>query len=149
MPSCSVQSYLNFSKSAIKSQLALASPEMLAVQSYLNFSKSAIKSQLFAIEFTFFMVQSYLNFSKSAIKSQQRQMAKKIRKSTKLSQFFKKRNQITTLPQFEFGVLSYKVISIFQKAQSNHNHDFTDSQRLLVQSYLNFSKSAIKSQPSS
>ena len=40
----------------------------------------------------------------------------------------------------------FKVISIFQRMQSNHNSVINTQQGIAVQSYLNISKNAIKSQ---
>jgi len=92
------------------------------------------------------LVQSYLNFSKSASESQLASISPAIDHRAKLSQFFKKRKRITTA-QLSFPmVLWCKVISIFQKAQANHNTCDGTLISDFVQSYLNFSKSASESQ---
>ena len=99
------------------------------------------EQRLFELE-----VQRYFNFSKSAIKSQQKAPSSRQCVRSKILQFFKKRNQITTPLPSEKKCTEFKDTSIFQKAQSNHNKEAVADLRLGVQRYFNFSKSAIKSQ---
>jgi len=91
-------------------------------------------------------VQSYLNFSKSASESQLHSWEGFTTMGAKLSQFFKKRKRITTNGAGTWENVKCKVISIFQKAQANHNYRCPPPQKDIVQSYLNFSKSASESQ---
>ena len=91
-------------------------------------------------------VQRYFNFSKSAIKSQQLSIWRTSCRRSKILQFFKKRNQITTCASALFSAVTFKDTSIFQKAQSNHNRNGYATNNTNVQRYFNFSKSAIKSQ---
>ncbi len=118
------------------------------------------------------IVQSYLNFSKNAIKSQLNHTVYILPARSKLPQFFKECNQITTFqrqlpfsPRFKVTsifqrmqsnhnvttmvrcTIRFKVTSIFQRMQSNHNSIPFVVFSSMVQSYLNFSKNAIKSQP--
>ncbi len=91
-------------------------------------------------------VQSYLNFSKNAIKSQHFPPLYRGVESSKLPQFFKECNQITTPRLCRHMAVLFKVTSIFQRMQSNHNIGASQPFISAVQSYLNFSKNAIKSQ---
>ncbi len=170
-----VQSYLNFSKNAIKSQLSSSirfSPLcsklpqffkecnqittcMINTATVIMFKVTSIfqrmqsNHNLCRIEIVAVLVQSYLNFSKNAIKSQLRGCSPIGAKRSKLPQFFKECNQITTKRLLlTLGIL-FKVTSIFQRMQSNHNRQNRNAYCWVVQSYLNFSKNAIKSQRTS
>ncbi len=169
-----VQSYLNFSKNAIKSQRGSLGSLLLERSKLPQFFKECnqITTSWFIMSITAMFkvtsifqrmqsnhndyysvelnedVQSYLNFSKNAIKSQHRKRKKRLPAlaCSKLPQFFKECNQITTARNRNARCVWFKVTSIFQRMQSNHNSSTYRLLRMVVQSYLNFSKNAIKSQ---
>ncbi len=113
----------------------------------------------------FIFVQSYLSISKNAIKSQLRVASVFKCSSSKLPQYFKECNQITTLKSSDVATFgsklpqyfkecnqitterwAFKVTSVLQRMQSNHNSANQTYLRSQVQSYLSISKNAIKSQ---
>ncbi len=91
-------------------------------------------------------VQNYHDFSKNAIKSQQLGYRVIEQLSSKLPRFFKERNQITTECQNRIKNNLFKITTIFQRTQSNHNAEPSSDLEPIVQNYHDFSKNAIKSQ---
>ena len=67
--------------------------------------------------------------------------------SAKLPQYFKERNQITTVPNVHYIIIVCEVTTIFQRTKSNHNGIDFQSLMYCVRSYHNISKNEIKSQP--
>ncbi len=95
---------------------------------------------------TFSEVQNYHDFSKNAIKSQLIQTFFVFLICSKLPRFFKERNQITTLYFRGSIYVVFKITTIFQRTQSNHNSVNPICLQPIVQNYHDFSKNAIKSQ---
>ncbi len=93
-----------------------------------------------------FLVQNYHDFSKNAIKSQLPNSSQIEGCRSKLPRFFKERNQITTESISVCEANQFKITTIFQRTQSNHNGNVIDNAVLRVQNYHDFSKNAIKSQ---
>ncbi len=68
------------------------------------------------------IVQNYHDFSKNAIKSQPSALPWAQKGSSKLPRFFKERNQITTEEMRIYNSFLFKITTIFQRTQSNHNN---------------------------
>ena len=92
------------------------------------------------------IVQNYHIISKNAIKSQPIGKCQLKMFGSKLPHYFKECNQITTGEISMSEISQFKITTLFQRMQSNHNTPLILLNRFLVQNYHIISKNAIKSQ---